>query len=192
MTKAEYLRELEGRIRGLPAAERREVLADYEEHFRQGLADGKSEPEICATLGAPKTVAQEILVHTWVNEAEQSQTLASRSGALLQILLLVLILAPFNFFMLICPFLVMFALVCAGWTVPVALAISAVVVMIAVIPVALVLGPFTSLSLMFAGIGTVGLAVLSGFLMVAVTRGLLWMLVSYCKWNVNFIKARQG
>ena len=62
-TKNEYMQELARHIRSLPEQDRRELLADYEEHFEAGRQNGKKEEEICRSLGTPKSVAQEIRGH---------------------------------------------------------------------------------------------------------------------------------
>ncbi|WP_239257135.1 HAAS signaling domain-containing protein [Listeria ilorinensis] len=60
MTKAEFMAELEERLYRLNANEREEFLNDYEEHFRNGKAEGKTESEIVMGLGSPKSIADDI------------------------------------------------------------------------------------------------------------------------------------
>ncbi|WP_099224612.1 HAAS signaling domain-containing protein [Listeria costaricensis] len=60
MKKAEFMAELEERLYRLNSSEREEFLNDYEEHFRNGEAEGKSESEIVMSLGSPKAIADDI------------------------------------------------------------------------------------------------------------------------------------
>ncbi len=59
MTKYEYLAKLERALGRLPENERRDILSDYEEHFRVGAEMGQSDDEICRRLGDPDTIAAE-------------------------------------------------------------------------------------------------------------------------------------
>lgn len=57
MTRLEYLSQLKSELKhnGIPDAD--EIVSEYEQHFRFKLADGFSEEEIAAKLGAPETIA---------------------------------------------------------------------------------------------------------------------------------------
>ncbi len=191
-TKKDYMRELERRIRTLPAEDARELLADYEAHFTAGLEAGKSEEEICRSLGSVRSVAQEILTTTWVRHLDTAPKKLRSPGAILQMLVMILILAPFNFFMLICPFLILFVLVFAGWTIPfaigaVAFAGIAFFWQTAGDPIGLLNGA----SLVFIFLGTVGLACLSGLFMYVCTKTAFKLLLSFFKWNLDLINARR-
>lgn len=61
MNKTEFLQELYNHLLPLPAAERSEIIADFEDHFRAGLERGKTEEQICAELGNPYTCALQFL-----------------------------------------------------------------------------------------------------------------------------------
>lgn len=60
MNRAEFLRELDHGLRGLPGAAREEILADYERYFSDGLAAGRSEEDIAHSLGRPARLAVEL------------------------------------------------------------------------------------------------------------------------------------
>lgn len=61
MTKTEFLQQLYNALSSLPASERDDILADFEEHFAAGAERGKSEEQICAELGNPYTCALQYL-----------------------------------------------------------------------------------------------------------------------------------
>ncbi len=61
MNKEQFLLRLYGGLSALPPETRRELIADYEDHFRSGLEHGKSEEEIAFELGSPEELAQEAL-----------------------------------------------------------------------------------------------------------------------------------
>lgn len=61
MTKAEFLQQLQNHLLPLAAADRDEILADFEEHFQAGLESGKTEAQICEELGNPYSCALQYL-----------------------------------------------------------------------------------------------------------------------------------
>lgn len=62
MTKDEYIRKLRSKLRfSLSAGEIRDIAGDISEVFADGIADGRSEGEICTSLGSPADAAGNIL-----------------------------------------------------------------------------------------------------------------------------------
>lgn len=60
MTKQEYLSELEQALSVFPSDFTRDILNDYEEHFKMGLQHGKTEEQICTELGDVRAFVQEL------------------------------------------------------------------------------------------------------------------------------------
>jgi len=56
MTKYEFLAVLSEGLKNLPQTERKEILYDYEEHFRIGESKNKSDEEIISELGDPHMI----------------------------------------------------------------------------------------------------------------------------------------
>ena len=62
MTKDEYIRKLCSKLRfSLSAGEIRDIAGDISEVFADGIAEGRSEGEICTSLGSPADAAGNIL-----------------------------------------------------------------------------------------------------------------------------------
>lgn len=61
MTKTEFLQQLYNHLLPLAAAERDEIIADFEEHFQAGEESGKTEEQICEELGNPYSCALQYL-----------------------------------------------------------------------------------------------------------------------------------
>ncbi|NCB51203.1 MAG: DUF1700 domain-containing protein [Clostridia bacterium] len=57
MTKNEYLGKLEHELNKNRIADKKDILSEYEQHFAFKLADGFTEEEIAAKLGAPEVIA---------------------------------------------------------------------------------------------------------------------------------------
>lgn len=61
MDKSTYLKQLETALRGKYAEPQvKDILADYEDFFASGAAEGKSEAELCAEFGPPGQAAIEL------------------------------------------------------------------------------------------------------------------------------------
>ncbi|MGQ7891115.1 HAAS signaling domain-containing protein [Paenibacillus sp. WC2504] len=54
MSKIDYFKELNYRLRGLPEKERQNILSVYEELFQKAIENGKHEDEVAQSLGYPR------------------------------------------------------------------------------------------------------------------------------------------
>ncbi|QUI21012.1 DUF1700 domain-containing protein [Vallitalea pronyensis] len=63
MNKNEYLSKLDALLTVLTYDERKDIMYDYEEHFKAGLADGKTEEDIANELGDPQTLAAQYITY---------------------------------------------------------------------------------------------------------------------------------
>ena len=77
MNKNEFLKALESQLYSLPAADKAEIMYDYEEHFRMGVGQGKSEEQVAAGLGNPSVIAKQYKASHMV---ERAQVTASTSN----------------------------------------------------------------------------------------------------------------
>lgn len=68
----EFLDKLSGALGSMSAAQKKEILADYREHFEAGMADGKSEAEIARALGDPKQISRMYQADYAVERAKSS------------------------------------------------------------------------------------------------------------------------
>ena len=83
MTKKQFMDRLKKALSPLPAAERREILSDYEEHFVQGAREGLSEDEICRRLGDPENIAREYVADSTLERADSKPNLRNTTAAIL-------------------------------------------------------------------------------------------------------------
>jgi|GEM_PF-2052118 len=60
MNKKEFMRRLKECLVGLNQTDKREILLDYEEHFLDGIKEGRTEEEISESLGDPKEIAENL------------------------------------------------------------------------------------------------------------------------------------
>ncbi len=61
MNQQEFISQLQEALSRLPESERQDIVADYQEYFRDGLAAGRSEADIAAGLGDPRQLARELM-----------------------------------------------------------------------------------------------------------------------------------
>ena len=59
MNKTEYLAKLTNELGQMPYGDVKDIIGSIEEHFEEGLSEGRSEEEIAASLGDPKELAAE-------------------------------------------------------------------------------------------------------------------------------------
>jgi len=100
MTRQAFLTRLREGLRGLPPSIIAEVTADYENHFAEGLADGRTEEEVAAALGDPVRLARELRAEIGFRRWEENRS----AGNFLGVVLALLGLATIDFIILL-PFL---------------------------------------------------------------------------------------
>ncbi len=98
MTRAEFMARLKRGLIGLPTTTAVDIANDYESHFEDGAAAGRSEAEVAAALGDPDRLARELRAEAGVMRWKQEQSASSAASAVFAILGLgaidILILLP--------------------------------------------------------------------------------------------------
>lgn len=98
MTRAEFLSRLKRGLIGLPTTTAAEIAADYEAHFDDGAAEGRSEAEVAAALGDPDRLARELRAEAGAQRWQQERNPSSAAAAVFAVLGLgaidILILLP--------------------------------------------------------------------------------------------------
>ena len=98
MTREAFIARLRQGLAGLPEAARAEIIADYESHFTDGLAAGRSEADIAAALGDPDRLARELRAEAGLKRWETERNPESAAAAVFAVLGLgavdVLVLLP--------------------------------------------------------------------------------------------------
>lgn len=98
MTRAEFIARLKNGLVGLPTTTANEIVADYEAHFSDGLAAGRTEAEVAAALGDPDRLARELKAEAGIQRWRQEKNPSAAAGAVFAVLGLgaidILILLP--------------------------------------------------------------------------------------------------
>lgn len=98
MTRSEFMNRLRAGLSGLPAATVNEIAADYEAHFEDGLAAGRTEAEVSAALGDPDRLSRELRAEAGMKRWETEKNPSAAAAAVFALLGLgaidILILLP--------------------------------------------------------------------------------------------------
>ena len=98
MTREEFMRRLRLGLIGLPVTAAQEIAADYEAHFEDGAAAGRSEAEVAAALGDPDRLARELKAEAAAGRWQQEKNPSAAVAAVFAVLGLgaidILILLP--------------------------------------------------------------------------------------------------
>ena len=86
MTRQEFLAKLRAGLAGLPATTIHDVATDYETHFSEGEAAGRSETEIAAALGDPSRLAREIRAEAGLKAWRETRSPATAAAAIFAVL----------------------------------------------------------------------------------------------------------
>ncbi|WP_156839784.1 DUF1700 domain-containing protein [Novosphingobium aquimarinum] len=123
MTRNDFIRRLKAGLKGLPAEDISDIVADYEEHFEAGAAEGRSEEEVADALGNPTRLARELRfeagIRNWQTDRTPSSAFAAVVGFMGLATIDILILLPIVLSVIgiiFALYLAMFALfICGGF-----------------------------------------------------------------------------
>jgi len=86
MTREAFIARLREGLRGLPPQTVADVIADYETHFADGLAAGRSEADVADALGDPGRLAREVRAEIGLKRWEEERSPSGAASALLAVL----------------------------------------------------------------------------------------------------------
>ncbi|ESQ76120.1 DUF1700 domain-containing protein [Asticcacaulis sp. AC402] len=86
MTKDQFIERLKAGLKGLKAEAIADIVADYEAHFAEAAAAGRSEAEVAAALGDPGRLARELKAEAGMKNWESAKSPSSAAGAILGII----------------------------------------------------------------------------------------------------------
>ncbi|MEJ0065443.1 MAG: DUF1700 domain-containing protein [Caulobacteraceae bacterium] len=86
MTRQDFIARLRQGLVGLPAQAQFDILADYETHFNEGLAAGRSEADVAAALGDPDRLARELRAEAGVRRWQAQRNPEAAAAAVFAVL----------------------------------------------------------------------------------------------------------
>ena len=181
MTRADFMLRLHRGLSGLPAATIAEIAADYEAHFVDGMANGRTEAEVAEALGNPDKLARDLRAEAGLRRWEEEKTPAAARSALwallglgvIDIVILTTVLMP-----ILSILLGMIVFVIGG----VAAGVGALTV-----------GPFLEppggpMVAILAGVGTIALSISIAALLGLISVGLVNALIWYARLHYRLLK----
>ncbi|HLS07925.1 HAAS signaling domain-containing protein [Lentibacillus sp.] len=180
MNREQFLKSLENGLKKLPQEECDDILHDFEEHFSNGLTDGKTEEQISDALGSPKQIAKELVAASNIEKMEATPT----TGNIFRAVWAVIGLGFFNFVIVLGPFVALLLVVLAGWISGVAFITSPLMVLFNALTYA---GAFEWFDL-FVSIMLCGIGLFIAIGMFFATKALIKLFVRYLKYNVSLVK----
>ena len=181
MTRQAFMARLREGLRGLPPQVQADIAADYEAHFAEGEAAGRSEADVAAALGDPGRLARELRAEAGLRRWEEARNPSSAAAAVWALLGLgaldILILLPI--------------LMGVGSAIfGIGVAVIAVFIAGGAVFAA---GPFAGapggpVAAVLAGIGLMTGAVSAGAVLAMVTTGLVNVLVWYGRLHYRLLK----
>lgn len=196
MNRDNFLESLEKSLNNIPPEEREDIIYDYEEHFRMGMEQGKSEEEIARSLGNPKNIARHYTAGYIVKQAEESKSTRNITKAILAIIGL----SFFNIVVVLGPFLGLLGVLLGFFSTAVAITLSGLAVLFAFIAYPFFPAAFTAITIsgpanIAAGIFlSIGIIALGFLLLIAVyylARFFYTATIAYLKLNLKVINNKE-
>jgi uncharacterized membrane protein len=192
MNKEQFLNQLKRSLAGIPETEKKEILYDYEEHFRSATEKGQKEEEIAQSLGNPRVLGKSYRIESLLDKDRGG----NRTANVLRAVFASLSLGFLNVIITIPLFAGLFGGLIGLWAGAVSLAVSGVAVILAVIvqpllPAFITLGGLSIPFLIFAGIGISALGLLSVIGMWKLSELFFRMIAGYVQFNVRIIKKQE-
>lgn len=99
MNRTAFLYQLRDGLVGLDRDDIEELLDDYDAHFAEGAAEGRSEEEIVSALGNPRRLARELRAEAGLRKWETDRSAGNYVGAIVALVGLIavdfILLLPF-------------------------------------------------------------------------------------------------
>jgi uncharacterized membrane protein len=194
MNKEKFLTELKRSLGRMPEAEKGEVLYDYEEHFRMGAAEGKSEEQIAEALGNPRAIGKSYAIDALLEEPKGGGGVTATS--VLRAIFASISLTFFNIIVVFGPFFGLVGVMIGLWATAASLALSGVAVLVSPVVALIVPGLFTlagvnAAFLLFAGIGVAGLGLLAVIGMWKLSQLFVQATAAYIRFNARIVMRRK-
>jgi len=192
MNKKDFLGRLSELIKGIPEEEKKDILFDYEEHFRIGLEKGRKEEEIAASLGDPKVIAKQSRASCILKEAEKTTSVNN----IMRAIFAAVGLGFFNLVIVLGPAIGLIGILVALFATAFAITISGVAVLFGTLmgPVFAwnIYIPFAAVVSIPLGIGLTALGLLSLIGTFYLTKFFYKLSISYLKINLQIVTNRRN
>ncbi|MCX6344133.1 MAG: DUF1700 domain-containing protein [Armatimonadetes bacterium] len=193
MNREQFLSQLRLNLGNMPDADKQDILFDYEEHFRIGLTDGKSEEQIAESLGNPRVIGNSYRIDAMLSLPKEGGdiTAASVSRAVFASISLTF----FNIIFVLGPFFGLLGVLFGMWATAVSLTLAGVGLAVSPIwpgAIQFIANPLLNGAfVLFSGIGIAALGVLASIGMSVLTKWFFIGVAVYVKFNARIIRGEK-
>jgi uncharacterized membrane protein len=189
MNRQAFLNTLRNSLSGLTDEDKNEILYDYEEHFRIGMEQGKSEQEIADALGDVRAIARQYKADCLVRKAESDTS----TGNVVRAVMAAGLLGFFNLAVVLGPFMGVVGVFVGLFATSIGMVVAGIATIIGVIlaplfPDYVSLGGLNPAFTVFFSIGITCLGLLFFIGVSYLTKFFYIGTVKYLKWNLEFVK----
>jgi uncharacterized membrane protein len=184
MSRTAFIGALRDGLRGMTPAAVNEIVADYEDHFTEGAAAGRSEADIAAALGDPTRLARELRAEAGLKRWETERNPSAAASAVFA----VLGLGAIDIIFLLPILMTVVSVIFAVLLVVIALFVAGVALSVAGMFGATPGFDGTPLQALLAGVGLMAGSVSLGALQSLIIVGLVNALVWYARLHYRLLK----
>ncbi|OPL17429.1 MAG: hypothetical protein AVO38_00105 [delta proteobacterium ML8_D] len=191
MNKKDFINILSSNLRGVPEEDRKDAISDFEEHFKEGLLEGRAEEDIAISLGDPKVLAGQLKATILVDKAEKATSAINITRAVFA----TMGLGFFNLIFILGPFIAVVAVLLALFVSAIAITASGITLFLAAIFGPLFPQYFTVLVTpavaVFISIGLTCFGILFFIGNIYLAKWLYRLFIRYIKFNLRIITGRE-
>jgi Predicted membrane protein len=194
MRKNDFMYTLENSLSSFPKEEREDIMYDYEEHFRIGKANGKTEEALILELGDPNTIANQyksIEPEEIYNTEFPSNEIPSKN--IFSSITIAIMLIFFNLIFILGPFLGLVGVIIglfasAAGVIVTGLGLALAPILQPLLPHYISISDNIPLiSLLFIGVGTIALGIIFFIGFCYASKFFFKLVYRYAKWNIKLI-----
>lgn len=203
MNRDEFLKTLETSLHAFNQEEKKDILYDYEEHFRIGLQNGKTDDELINELGSPADIAKQYSVNSESEKREfnsysegniEHLTFQNNEKSIIPSIIAALALGFFNLIFVIWIFVAAGAALIGLAAAAISITLSGLIVTLS--PIFVPLFPnyinlpsnMSFVLTVLLGIGTIALGALFCIGLFYAIKYFCLAVNKYIKWNISIIK----
>ncbi len=190
MTEKQYLKALDRELKGLNGEDRKTIMDDYRDHFRQALSSGQSEQAVAESLGSPVELAEEAKEELGIEKFRETT-----AGNVVRVSMAGFSVLLFNAIFVIGPYAGLVAGMAGLWATALSVMVSGLASALAIpfepllrlwLPIELLMGVMPRIAILFGGITVAALGALACIGMIYLTRWFVRGTVNYAKmtWRI--------
>jgi uncharacterized membrane protein len=187
VNKQDYINQLRKELNGLMQSDIDDIIRDQEEYFREAASSGRDEASVISSLGDPTTLAKELKAEYQIKVAASESKIPAQAKGIFNAILALCVLAPFNLIFVLGPFIAICATLFSFWLVDAVFGFIAVAGIFVSLALIFMTTPLLGVTGVFGSVAVLGLSLLAFCAIYYVTVGFMKVMVSFLKWNINFV-----